>query len=297
MKKHIVSEERLNNPVECKVCNVLCKNYISLAKHIRIQHNLSSEAYYRRYLKRKNEGICLVCGGKTRFTNLGAGYKKWCSLQCYLKDVSYVNPFKGRKHKKESMRKMVETRRRDGTYKHTEETKRRISEKLKGRPHSWGVSGTTGMHFTEETRKKISESRYRTIERWLSKYGKKEPPYITEKRIKKSLAQVCKRPNHFEKRVGDWLEELFPKRFKYVGNGSVLISSKSPDYLDEDRKIVVLCHGLYWHLLRWGLKDTVENRRKIELRDAQPFLEAGYDVWFIWEVKREESFCVDKVEV
>jgi hypothetical protein len=45
------------------------------------------------------------------------------------------------------------------------------------------------------------------------------------------------------------------------------------------------CGASHWHLLRYGLKDTSENKRKIELRDSKPFIEKGYDVWFIWELQ------------
>jgi len=54
-----VSEERLNNKVVCKVCFAICKNYISLAKHIQHQHSLSSEAYYRKFLISSFEDVCL----------------------------------------------------------------------------------------------------------------------------------------------------------------------------------------------------------------------------------------------
>jgi len=76
MRKRTVSEERLNNPVKCEVCGMLCKNYISLAKHLKYHHSLSSEAYYNQYLRKDGEGLCPVCGGKTRFVNLSVGYKK-----------------------------------------------------------------------------------------------------------------------------------------------------------------------------------------------------------------------------
>ena len=113
--------------------------------------------------------------------------------------------------------------------------------------------------------------------------GIKEEIEHKNKRISKILSKVCQRPNNFEQRCGEELKEQFGNKFKYCGNGSVMINGKSPDYICEDLKIVVLCNGLYWHLWRFGLKDTPEDKQKVELKESEPFIKAGYEVWFIWE--------------
>ena len=99
----------------------------------------------------------------------------------------------------------------------------------------------------------------------------------------KAMSKICQRPNLFEKRCGEQLENQFPDKFKYCGNGSIAINNKFPDYICEELKIVVLCNGLYWHLWRHGLKDTPEDKQKVELRESEPYVRAGYEVWFIWE--------------
>lgn len=337
------------NKVKCKICNREFKNYIALSKHLKFKHNLSSTTYYEEFLLKENEGKCKVCGNKTIFKNLRLGYNKTCSKKCMgILKRGENNFFYGKTHSEESMIQMVKKRRENNSYVHSQETKNRISKALKGRPHYWGVSGTTGKNHSEETKekiskkalesfqngripfykgkkmpeeirkkisagrlnffknggkswnnglnkynnkilkttgKKISKKAKERIKKNLEIYGKKEPPDLTKKRISRSLAVVCKRPNTFEYRVGEHLNKLFPNKFEYTGNGSILVNGKSPDFIDRKNKIVVLCHGLYWHLLRYGLKDTSENKRKIELRDSKPFIEKGYDVWFIWELQ------------
>jgi len=285
--KRQISDKKLNNKVTCQICSYICKNYISLAKHLQHQHQMKSQEYYNKYLLKENENICTNtnCNNTTRFINLGKGYVKTCSGKCYgIIHTGENNSFYDKHHTKEAMDKMVSTRMDNGSYAHTQETKDKIRKALKGREHDWGVSGTTGTHRSDETKEKIRQSRYRTIEENFKKYGRAESIETTEKKIKASLAVVCKRPNRFEADVGEYLEELFPSRFQYVGNGSVMINGRSPDYIDKKNKIVVLCHGLYWHLLRYNLKDTPENKRSIELEDSEPFLKAGYDAWFIWEI-------------
>lgn len=67
--------------MKCYICNVECKNYMSLSKHIR-KHDISSQSYYNIYIKKDTEGYCLVCNKSTRFISLGNGYKQYCCNRC-----------------------------------------------------------------------------------------------------------------------------------------------------------------------------------------------------------------------
>ena len=68
--------------LECKICNNSYKNYIALATHIRISHNISSQEYYDLFFKKENEGICPICGKLTKFRRLSTGYNMFCSNKC-----------------------------------------------------------------------------------------------------------------------------------------------------------------------------------------------------------------------
>jgi hypothetical protein len=61
---------------------------------------------------------------------------------------------KGTKLPYEIIKKMLDTRHRNGTYQHSEESKRKMSESKKNKP---------GKKHTEETKKKISEARKKYI--------------------------------------------------------------------------------------------------------------------------------------
>ena len=43
-------------------------------------------------------------------------------------------------------------------------------------------------------------------------------------------------------------------------------------------------NNTYWHLLRHGLENTLANKKLIEEKESTPYLEAGYEVQFLWEV-------------
>jgi len=108
-----------------------------------------------------------------------------------------------------------------------------------------------------------------------------------KKKQDQTLAKMLKannrRPNKFEMRGLEYLEKLFPGRFKYTGDGTCIINGRSADALDAKTQTVVLFNGVYWHLKRFGYSITEENKRLVERKESHPFLEAGYSVMFIWE--------------
>lgn len=59
--------------------------------------------------------------------------------------------------------------------------------------------------------------------------------------------------------------------FKYVGDGSLWICGKNPDFIDEDKKTIIELFGDYWH------KDEDEITR------AEHFKSYGFNTIIIWE--------------
>jgi len=160
--------------------------------------------------------------------------------------------------------------------KRSEETKQRMSKAKIGRK------------FTEEHKRKISEakkgwvpSKERNLKISLAKTGKKR--IFSEQHIKNILKSICASPNKFEATCFTYLNTLNLGDFKFVGDGSVMINGRSPDFVNEVDKLVVLANGVYWHLGVYNLEVNIENKLAREKIEAKPFLEAGYNVMFIWE--------------
>ena len=63
----------------CVICGYESK---VLLPHIQKTHNLTEKEYYDKYLKKENEGICLVCNKPTVFLGLNKGYRAHCSVTC-----------------------------------------------------------------------------------------------------------------------------------------------------------------------------------------------------------------------
>ena len=68
--------------IKCEQCGRECKNALSLVTHINKAHSMSSKEYYDKYLKKENEGICVVCGKSTSYIGILSGYNKHCGNVC-----------------------------------------------------------------------------------------------------------------------------------------------------------------------------------------------------------------------
>lgn len=64
--------------MKCEICS---KDFLRLGSHI-ITHNMTIKEYYDKYIRKENEGICLICGKETTFRGLTKGYAEHCSLKC-----------------------------------------------------------------------------------------------------------------------------------------------------------------------------------------------------------------------
>lgn len=66
---------------KCILCNKNIENK-GIGSHLRRQHNISNQEYYDKYLKKDNEGKCIICGKSTKFDTILTGYRPYCSTRC-----------------------------------------------------------------------------------------------------------------------------------------------------------------------------------------------------------------------
>ena len=58
---------------------------LGFGAHIKI-HGYSGQMYYDTFLKKPNEGICIICGKPTQFDKITTGYNITCSYECASKN-------------------------------------------------------------------------------------------------------------------------------------------------------------------------------------------------------------------
>ncbi len=194
---------------------------------------------------------------------------------------------KGRLIPQEVIDKMKKTRQEKGPYSLSASHKQAISTFQKTRKHKPTSDETKeklrkimlGKKPSIETRKKISES----VKLYWKNLSKKEAEARISKALRASRKKTSIKPNKFELSCMEKLNNLYPDKFIYVGDGTCIINRHSPDALSEEFKIVVLFNGVFWHLKKKKYDVTDYNKRKVEKLEAEPFLKAGYKVIFIWE--------------
>lgn len=191
-----------------------------------------------------------------------------------------------------------------GLHNHSKETRRKISERMKGNNNPMKILRTNSGSFkkgekhryygktyeeiygekkTKEIKNKTKQTR---IEKGLSK-GNKNPMKNPEN-VKKWIKSNHIKPNKKELELFDILNRILPNEYNINVEGNILIlDGKIPDFVNINGKRKLIEHfGDYWH------KDENPNER-IDL--FKPF---GYDTLVIWESElKDKAKLKDKIEV
>ena len=123
-------------------------------------------------------------------------------------------------------------------------------------------------------------------------YGKKNPAFskiLKDPKITKKRLMACiKKPNKLEIVSIELLNKNFPKEWKYVGDGSVIIGNKNPDFMNVNgKKLLIELWGDYWHnkekvIHTKNIKNMSEDYFNEEKR-KEIFRKYGFETLIIWE--------------
>ncbi|MEK7179941.1 MAG: NUMOD3 domain-containing DNA-binding protein [Patescibacteria group bacterium] len=134
--------------------------------------------------------------------------------------------------------------------KRAEEIKQKLKILHQGKKHS------------EEAKEKMSLAKK---EHW------KSLEYAT-----KIMKGLLKKPTSYEKKISELcIENSLP--FIYTGNGTFLIGTKNPDFLNKEQKITIEVYSTYWKIKDYGSCENYEKQR------SEYFAKYGYKVIFIRE--------------
>jgi len=78
-------------------------------------------------------------------------------------------------------------------------------------------------------------------------------------------------PNSQEQELQKVLDQLFPGEYEYIGDMSVCIAGKYPDFICKARKKLIEFNGEYWH------QDLDKEQKRTEL-----FAQHGYQTLLVW---------------
>ena len=86
-------------------------------------------------------------------------------------------------------------------------------------------------------------------------------------------------PNNKERMLLEILNKLFPNKYEFVGDFSLFINGKNPDFINIEDKNIIELFGTYWH----SEEITGEPVEKHERKRIATFERSGYKVLIIWE--------------
>jgi very-short-patch-repair endonuclease len=101
------------------------------------------------------------------------------------------------------------------------------------------------------------------------------------KTLRNNYLEGTSSPNKAEKKLLSLLKEI-DKNWTFVGNGTKIIANKSPDFVNENKKLIIEFLGTHWH------KNETDNDRKSR---ANLFKDVGYNTLYIWDTafKRQDE--------
>jgi len=234
----------------CRICQ---KSFKILGNHLK-KHKIKKELYYRDYTNDKN--ICKICGKKTKYSHFYLKFPDTCSKKCAA--AGSWNEDRKKRHSEIISKKWQNN---ENDYR---------NKQIKRRREFWN---------SEEGRKIKSKA--------ASKCWSREE-YRNNLKISLENAFSNFSINKKEQLLFDILNELFPNCFEYVGDWSLFIKNKNPDFIDKTNKIIVEMYGNYWH--RNDTKKQIKNRISL-------FKSEGYKTLIIWEKELDnKETCKEKIK-
>jgi hypothetical protein len=266
---------KINNRFICQECNKSFKTLSGLSSHISRKH-FNIEKYFYKWIKKKNEGKCKICGGKTEFKGLYWGYNNCCSQKCSntfrnknkiksLENLYGVDNIYKSKEIIEKIKRTKNIKYKDPNYNNREKSiktnfkKYGVSHPLKNKDIKIKQQNTNLKKYGHKCSLKNKEVQKKSIETNLKKYGVRYP--IQNKKIhlkqQKSALKIKKYKNteiiyqgSFEL---DFLDNFYDK-FKDLSRGKTIkyyhnkkLRYYYPDFYLPSLNLIIEIKGSYYH--------------------------------------------------
>lgn len=314
------------------ICNREFKNFKALGIHFSNFHHISALDYYEKFLKKENEGFCIVCKKQTRFISINIGYKKYCSSTCANLDPDIRNKIKKTKLEKygdenyvnleKQKQTMIERYGVENSYQ-SEEIKEKIKQIKKekygnewycnqkqARLSNFNRYGNQVGFASEQAQRKIEQTS-------MEKYGTPRP--MQNNSVKENLSKSIykkygvKWPTMLEQNIKARMKAEYSKTHRKLyeilykinnnfENDKIIENSKyiADIYLDS-KKLIIECDGDYWHcnpnkyspdFYHPQMKKTAQQKWDEDNNRKLELEELGYKVLRFWNSDINKHFDI-----
>ena len=120
-------------------------------------------------------------------------------------------------------------------------------------------------------------------------------PEYKERVLRASMLGRFIHPNKPESILLGLLEQNYPREWKFVGDGEVIICGRSPDFINiNGKKSIILLHGIYWHLWKQQKENPELTKEQVEQEDINFYKVYGWDSLIIWEDELKDTIKVSE---
>ena len=288
--------------MKCLICGKEFKNGKFLSAHLKFEEHIKGQTYYDTYLKKPNEGICIVCGKPTKYINFTRGYTITCSQECNNSPLSKKgkNVTKTKKqYAKQKKNKIKEIRKNTCVKKygyksskfgltaieasHTKEARQKAIATYKQHRLDGTIIGQNVKKSWETRHNKIKqyciEHNCTLVKTLLEKYGQgwlslNIPRIYVNKQnsvISNDYLPIIEQyfiSNQYSNKSK--AEQYIIDNLNYTGtithNNRTIIRPKEIDIYLPDLKIGIEYNGTYWHSIESGIDKYAHRNKSLACR-------------------------------
>lgn len=271
----------------CKICNKHCDNIRKLSSHITATHKIKIKKYYDEYLKKEEEGKCIICGKPTNFKNFTFGYRLYCSNKCCTLHT-WIN--RTEDDKQQICEKIKDTKYRkygDENYNNREQYKQtciqkygctstnQVEEIKNKKINTWlNLYGVDNPRKAEEIKNKIKETFYNNYGCYATKSEEIQEKIKSTNNEKYGVNFPLQNPEIFKKAAitlhengnsSSWEDYLSNELDNIIGNDGYIMNyfdNRYPfacDFYIINKDLFIEINGYWTHGEHWFNKDNEED--------------------------------------
>lgn len=294
--------------LKCKECGQEFTKIDCVTRHAKMVHKMEPKAYYDKWFKKEDEGICKCCGAETKYWNLEHGYREFCSRKCFWKVTTQLDSVKEKRKQtcdkkygsvnymqsQDFKKKSEYTNLKEYGVKNAGGSAESIKKIKATKLANYGSETYNNMEQTYATKElkygdKYYNNKMQTRRTWNAKYNIDITSPMQIPGVKQKALSYKSKMTTPEKKVYEFLKNRkFEFEYGYELNG------KSFDFAvfnDSKLKLLIEIDGIYYH----GLSEDSNGKHVRGENDCERFSKVPENVKYIVCDDNNIEKCFDEI--